>query len=69
MLVMDPNRDDCLAILKRSETLMDGFVNDPDFLDMLRVMQLSLARGNLQSTDMPELAEKIARSIRLATPR
>jgi putative heme-binding domain-containing protein len=61
MLVMDPSRDNCIAILKRCETIMDGFVNDPDFLDMLRVMQLSFARGNLSPTDLPELAEKIAR--------
>ena len=61
MLVMDPNRDDCLALLKRSETLMDGFVNDTDFLDLLRVIQLSLARGNLQPADVPELSEKIAK--------
>jgi putative heme-binding domain-containing protein len=61
MLVMDPARDDCVAILKRCETLMDGFVDDPDFLDMLRVMQLSLARGNLQPSDLPELSEKIAK--------
>jgi hypothetical protein len=61
MLVMDPSRDNCLAILKRSETIMDGFVNDPDFLDMLRVMQLSFSQGNLSPTDVPELAERIAR--------
>jgi putative heme-binding domain-containing protein len=61
MLVMDPTHDNCLAILRRCETVMDGFVNDPDFLDILRVMQLSLARGNLQPSDVPELSEKIAK--------
>ncbi|HEY2826337.1 MAG TPA: HEAT repeat domain-containing protein, partial [Pirellulales bacterium] len=61
MLVMEPTREDCVAILKHMEKLMDGFVNDQDFLDMLRVMQLSLADVNLQPGDMPELAEKIAR--------
>ncbi len=61
MLVMEPTRENCVAILERCETLMDGFVNDPDFLDMLGVMQLSFSRGNLQPTDVPELAEKMSR--------
>jgi putative heme-binding domain-containing protein len=69
MLVMDPSPEDCLALLKRSETLMDGFVNDPDFLDMVRVIQLSLARGNLQASDIPELGERMAREYPTRNPQ
>ncbi|HTQ38376.1 MAG TPA: HEAT repeat domain-containing protein [Pirellulales bacterium] len=61
MLMMDPSHDHCVAILHRCESIMAGFVNDPDFLDMLRVMQLSLLRGNLQPGDVPELPETIAK--------
>jgi putative heme-binding domain-containing protein len=60
LLVMDPDRDTCIAILKRSQTLMAGFVSDPDFLDMLRVMQLALLRGELKAEDVPDFATKIA---------
>jgi putative heme-binding domain-containing protein len=60
LLTMDPDRDTCLAILQHSGKIMDGFVSDPEFLDLLRVMQLSLSRGNLKPEDAPEMVEKIA---------
>jgi hypothetical protein len=60
MLVMDPDRDTCRAILDRCAKFMDGFLSDPDFLDLLRVVQLSLARGQLKPEDAPDMAERIA---------
>lgn len=61
LLVMDPDRETCEAILQRTSNIMDGFVSDPDFLDLLRIMQLALSRGEIKPTDVPQLAEKIAR--------
>ena len=40
---------------------MDGFVSDPDFLDLLRVIGLSIARGEIKPNEVPQLSEKIAR--------
>ena len=48
---------------------MDGFVSDPDFLDLLRVIQLSLIRGELKPEDVTgngrkNRASNIPRAIR-----
>ncbi len=56
---MDPDHETCKAIVERSGAVMKGFVSDPDFIDLLRVMQLALGRGGIERKDIPELAEKI----------
>ena len=61
LLVMTPDRATCQAILDRAGTIMDGFVSDPDFLDLMRVINLSLARGEIKPNEVPQLSEKIAR--------
>jgi putative heme-binding domain-containing protein len=60
LLQINPEPETCLALLQRSGKIMDGFVSDPDFLDLLRVMELSLIRGQLKAEDAPEMVEKIA---------
>jgi putative membrane-bound dehydrogenase-like protein len=60
MLVMDPDRETCRAILDRSAKFMDGFLSDPDFLDLLRVVELSLAQGQLKPEDVPDMPERMA---------
>ncbi len=60
MLRIDPDRDTCMAVLMRSGEVMKGYVSDPDFLDLLRLMELALERGNIKRDDIPELSEKIA---------
>ncbi len=42
LMQMDPDHDTCQAIMERSGAIMKGFVSDPDFIDLLRVMQLAL---------------------------
>lgn len=60
LVTVDPDRETCLAILNRCSELMNGFIADPEFLDMLRLMQLALVQGQLKPEDVPELANKIA---------
>ena len=55
-----PDRQTCLAILNRCNALMDGFMADPEFLDMLRLIQLALVRGEVKPDDVQELSGKIA---------
>ncbi|MCC7085455.1 MAG: HEAT repeat domain-containing protein [Pirellulales bacterium] len=60
LTTVDADRETCLAILNRCSSLMNGFIADPEFLDMLRLMQLALLRGQLKAEDVPELSTKIA---------
>ena len=53
---MDPDRATVDAILARAEKIMEGYVTDPDFLDLLRVTELALERGKLAPSDVPDAA-------------
>lgn len=48
------------AILDRSSLLMEGYLPDTEFLDLLRVMQLALQRGNLTTEGAAELGGQLA---------
>ena len=39
---------------------MGGFINDQNFIDLLRVQQLALMRGNLKRNDVPLLSMRLA---------
>jgi putative heme-binding domain-containing protein len=60
LLVMDPDRATAEAILARVDKIMDGYVTDPDFIDLLRVAELALERGKLAPSDVPKLGAKLA---------
>jgi putative heme-binding domain-containing protein len=55
-----PNREHAQQILKRMETLMEKFVSDNDFIDMLRLAQVALARGELKPEELPGLRKRLA---------
>jgi putative heme-binding domain-containing protein len=60
LLTEAPDRESALAVVDRGLELMDGFLSDDDFLDLLRVLQLALLRGELQPDDVPELRTRVA---------
>jgi putative heme-binding domain-containing protein len=60
LVTVAPDRETCLAITGRCSALMNGFMADAEFLDMLRLVQLALARGELKPEDVQELSGKIA---------
>src|SRR4029079_11062757 len=57
LLTMDADKETCLAILERAGVVMKGFVSDPDFLDLLRLTELALARGDVKRGDLPTLSD------------
>ena len=60
LLVMDPDRATVDAVLTRVTKIMEGYVTDADFIDLLRVTELALERGKLTPTDVPTLGAKLA---------
>ncbi|HJQ78532.1 MAG TPA: HEAT repeat domain-containing protein, partial [Lacipirellulaceae bacterium] len=71
LLVAHPTRETAQQILARCEAMMRGQVSEPGrrpgemsdalFLDLLRVAQLGLIRGELQPADAPSLAQQLVR--------
>lgn len=58
--IAEPTLESSYNILARSSEFMEGFVNDTDFTDMLRVMQLALVQANVDPADIPGFARRIA---------
>ncbi len=56
----DADRPTADGLLKQSGVLMEGYLSDPEFIDLLRVMQLALIKGEISGDDIPELRTQIA---------
>lgn len=61
LLTAAPGKETSLAVVANGSRVMQGFVNDTDFVDLLRVMQLALHLGQLTAADVPELVPLINR--------
>lgn len=48
-------------VLSRCSRLMQGYMTDTDFVNMLRLMQLTLLRGELKGNDVGELRDQLAK--------
>jgi hypothetical protein len=56
----EPTMETSYNILARGSEFMEGFVNDTDFTDMLRAMQLALVQAKVDPADIPGFARRIA---------
>jgi len=60
ILSQQPEKDISAAILERSREIMGGFVGDDDFIDLLRICQLAISRGEFTGDDLPELTAQLS---------
>ena len=59
LMTADPTLDRAYQVLARASKFMEGFVNDYDFVDMLRTMELALVRGEIDPAKVPGLVIRI----------
>ena len=59
LCTVEPTLERSYAILARAAQTMDGFVNDRDFVDLLRTMQIALVRGKVDADDVSGLTGRI----------
>ena len=59
MMTAKPSLERAYQILAKSSTFMEGFINDHDFIDLLRTMQLALVRGKVDPARIPGLAVRV----------
>ncbi len=69
LLVTKPSRENAQAVSERIQQLMQGFVSDRDFIDMLRVLQVAMRHGDLTSEDVPLLTRMLAEEFPSADDR
>ena len=54
---LDPDPTLARFVVNRCGEWMKGYVSDPDFIDLLRLMQIAMHRGQLKDADVPEVAD------------
>ena len=59
LMVAYPTLDNAYQVLARSSEFMDGYVNDRDFVDLLRVIEMALAQGHVDSMNVPAFVERM----------
>ena len=59
LMTVAPTEENALAVLTRISEFMDGFVSDHDFIDMLRVAQVALHRGEVDPSLVLTLSAKL----------
>ena len=59
MMTAEPTTNRAYQVLARASKLMEGFVNDYDFVDLLRTMELAVVRGEVDPAKVPGLVIRI----------
>ena len=59
-MIAHPSRKNAYEVLARAAELMDGFVSDRNFVDLLRVVELGLERGEVPPDAIPAFAERMS---------
>jgi putative heme-binding domain-containing protein len=60
LLALATDRETALKVLARAELFLRGYASDDDFVDLLRVMQVAMHRGNIAGDDVPRLRALLA---------
>ena len=59
LMIVEPNLVNAYGILARISKIMDGFVSDRDFSDLLRVTQLALNLGKVPPEKIPVFHDRV----------
>ncbi len=59
LMTADPTLEHAYRVLAQASRFSEGFVNDENFIDMLRASQIALAQGNVDAAKVPALARRI----------
>ncbi len=60
LIVASPTPENCEKVLRGIETMLTGFVSDRNFIDLLRLTQITLHQSGLTASNLPELAQALA---------
>jgi putative heme-binding domain-containing protein len=60
LLVQDPEPQTIDAILDRGSQLLKGYLTDDEFLEILRVFELALMKGEVEGDSVPQLRAQLA---------
>lgn len=60
LMISHPTHENATAVLEQVSRAMTTFVSDRDFLDIMRLVQVSLTRGKVSPDEIPALKRQLA---------
>ncbi len=60
LMIAEPTKENAIAVISRMSTLLEGFVSDHNFIDLLRVAHVTIQRGKLKPDDTPVFRLQVA---------
>ncbi len=60
LMIADPSAEHAHAVVERFNRLTEEFITDRNFVDMLRLVQVALHRGELAADEVPDLRTALA---------
>jgi putative heme-binding domain-containing protein len=69
LMTVEPRQETALAVVKRMSSLIRGDIDDNDFVDLLRTLEVTLHRGKLKPNQLEPLREQLAEEFPAGNPR
>ena len=60
LMITEPEKNNALSVVRRVGDFLQDYINDRDFIDLMRVTQLALLRGDVQPGEVPDLCVQLA---------
>ena len=68
LMIAEPTPPNAKLVLTGVLRMLDGFVSDRNFVDLLRLTQVAIARGNVKAEELSELRTKLAAEFPIGEP-
>ncbi len=68
LMTAEPTEENARQVVKCIERLLDGFISDRNFVDLLRVTQVTLHRCKLKPEDTADLKQRLAAEFPIGEP-
>ena len=68
LMASQPTLDRAYEVLAQSSVALDGFLSDEDFLDLIRVIQVTLSQGKVQPDKIPAFVKRLGEEFPAGSP-
>ncbi len=68
LMIAEPSREHGEAVVQMINSMLEGFVSDRNFADLLRLSQVTLHRCDLKAEDVPQLKQELIEEFPVGEP-
>jgi len=68
LMTAQPTLERAYSVLAQCSLALDGFLSDEDFVDLLRVVQVTLSQGQVESAKIPAFVQRVGEEFPAGSP-